>query len=103
MLILNVGVPEYDLVVGFELVTKCYNLPHGFGITLSWKWMVGRLVLYWEGNFSGAMLNFLGVMSDLITKSFSSHDKRNEVSGNPLLWGGAFMMYRQLGELQIRL
>ena len=24
--------------------------------------MVGRLLSYWEGNFSGAMLNFWGVM-----------------------------------------
>ena len=27
----------------------------------TWKWMVGRLLSYWEGNFSGATLNFGGV------------------------------------------
>ena len=31
-----------------------------FNIALEcpWKMMVGRLLSYWEGNFSGAMLNF---------------------------------------------
>ena len=28
-----------------------------------WKMVVGRLLSYWEGNFSGAMLNFGGVLN----------------------------------------
>ena len=43
--------------------------------------MVGRLVSYWEGNFSGAMLNFQEVNNHffLPPRRFPTLDKNNSV------------------------
>ena len=43
--------------------------------------VVGRLLSYWEGNFSGAMLNFLGVNLKFLEMLKGFHSEKN------ILWG----------------
>ncbi len=37
------------------LLLWCYHIPSLKLTDRSWKWMVGRLLSFWDGNFSGAM------------------------------------------------
>ena len=41
--------------------------------------VVGRRLSYWEGNFSGAMLNFRGVYFNLALICYSNNGRSSEV------------------------
>ena len=50
------------------------------------KWMVGRLLSFWEGNFSGAMLNFGGV-SGAVRCFWNRGESTHNVSSPPFQAG----------------
>ena len=75
---------SYYILLSFlaKLALDIYWLhPPKFNIAPE-KWMVGRLVSFWEGLFSGAMLNFQGVCL-FVAGCFSGRSVRVEIlAGN---------------------
>ena len=51
----------FSMMIFFDADGIFSGLPTGSLTVRPWKWMVGRLLTFGEGNFSGAMLNFWGV------------------------------------------